>query len=327
MTGNDHGRRGPTRVRAWSRAAGYTFLHRARSLSATARVTPDFLIVGAQKAGTSTLAARLFAHPQVLPPLRREVHYFDLNHRRPEAWYRAHFPTVRERVRRAQAHGRAITGESSPYYLFHPAAPRRIVTALPEVRIIAVLREPVARAVSEYHHAVRLGFESRPIEAALDVDRRMVEDLPPGAVPWDDPEGWPRRRSYLERGHYAVQLARWFEVLPRERMLILSTDDLRDQSALVSVQRFLALDEVRADETVRNVNDYQEPPTRLCERLAAHYEPHNARLRELLGFLPWDEHQASRRGTQARKPPRRSLISDATNRTSATVRMAARRRR
>ena len=278
------------RAEALCRAAAFEALRATRAMLPQPRMSPDFVVIGAQKAGTSTLAARLFAHPQVLPPLRREVHYFDLHHTRSRAWYQSHFPTVRERDAVARVHGKAITGESSPYYLFHPSAPVRLHAVVPDVRLIAILREPVERAISEYHHAVRLEFETRPIDVALSPGRQMMDDLPERWSPWDDRDGWPRRRSYIERGHYAIQLERWFAVVPREQMLIISTDDLRNLRAHRLVQDFLGLEPFRqVHGIVRNVNHYDDPPIELRDRLAAHYAPHNARLRELLGFLPWSD--------------------------------------
>ena len=84
------------------------------------RALPDAMIIGAMKSGTSSLHYYLTQHPQVIPPLRKEVHYFDLNFARGEGWYRANFG------RQGQP---GLNLDSSPYYLFHPLAPARAVRA------------------------------------------------------------------------------------------------------------------------------------------------------------------------------------------------------
>ena len=96
-------------------AAARVFLRRP---TASLRATPDFLIVGAQRAGTTSLYRYLAEHPAVAPPIRKEIQYFSLHHGRGDQWYRSHFP-VAGRDRR--------TFEATPYYLLHPAAPARLV--------------------------------------------------------------------------------------------------------------------------------------------------------------------------------------------------------
>src|SRR5687768_14227353 len=102
---------------------------------------PDFLIIGAQKCVTTYLYRTLVEHPLVLPALRKEVHFFDNGYRRGLAWYRGYFPV------RA---GADISGEASPYYFFHPHAPRRIKECVPGVKLILLLRHPVMRAYSHF---------------------------------------------------------------------------------------------------------------------------------------------------------------------------------
>jgi hypothetical protein len=249
---------------------------------------PDFVVVGAQKAGTSSLYGQLAAHPSVIPALRKEVHFFD-RPRAPLARYRDWFPTVDALARVAARTGRGITGEATPYYLCHPAVPRRLREAVPEVRVIAVLRDPVGRAVSGYHHAVRVGDERRPIEVALDPS--AAEDLPPAsAVAWyDDPRSPLRLHGYLARGRYAEQLERWFAVFPREHLLVLDSHELRAGRIPDAVRTFLDLPPgdgaVVAD---RNVGAYASPDPGVEATLREYFRPHNARLVSLLGVeLPW----------------------------------------
>jgi hypothetical protein len=264
------------------RRTGAAALLAARLPTTPWRALPDFVIIGAQKAGTTSLYEALVSHPDVQRAFRKEVHFFDTTRYPRVSWYRRHFPIDRSGM---------VTGESSPYYLFHPAVPARMRKVLPDVRLIVVLRDPVARAVSQYHHAKSWGFERRPIEIALDPTEQ--ERL----APLDD-DGWydradspARERAYLARGQYAEQLERWFREFDRAQVLVLDSAALRDGTAIGDAQEHLGL---RAHEIAtipnRNVGTYEQPDPALVIRLREHFAPHDERLAALLGRRPsWVE--------------------------------------
>jgi hypothetical protein len=252
-----------------------------RRWNAHGRVLPDFVILGAQKAGTTTLYTQLSTHPSVVPALRKEVHYFDAAPR-PVEWYRAFFPRRRAMDARTASVGGAFTGEATPFYLFHPAAPARLRATVPHARLVAILRDPVERAVSGYHHAVRMGDEARPIDVAL--DPANAEELPDAVEWYDDPACPARRRGYLARGRYAEQLERWFAVMGREQVLVLETRQLAGGVALGKTLDFLGLAATAVDpESDRNVGSYEAPDPEVERRLRAYFAPHNDRLFALLG--------------------------------------------
>ena len=115
--------------------------------TASLRAEPSFIIAGAQRCGTTSLYKTLCQHPGVVPAvLHKGVHYFDTSAHRSHSWYLGHFPTRSTLHRHAYAGRDAMTGESSPYYLFHPHAPARIADALPDVRVLVLVRDPVERA-------------------------------------------------------------------------------------------------------------------------------------------------------------------------------------
>ena len=103
------------------------------------RRLPDFLIIGAQKCGTSSMFAYLNQHPQMKLPDVKEIHFFDLNYSNGLDWYTSHFPP-------ASLSHRMVTGEASPYYLFHPHVPERVRLHCPDVKLVVMLRNPVDRA-------------------------------------------------------------------------------------------------------------------------------------------------------------------------------------
>ena len=119
---------------------------------------PNFLGVGTQKGGTTTLHELLSNHSKVYVPPAKEIHYFDQEIQKSQNWYARHFESAKKDQK---------CGEITPYYLFHPEAPKRIKTVVPNARLIVLLRDPVERAISQIVHAKSRGFEELDIENAI----------------------------------------------------------------------------------------------------------------------------------------------------------------
>jgi hypothetical protein len=242
------------------------------------RALPDALIIGAMKSGTSSLHYYLTQHPQVVPPLRKEVHYFDLNLARGERWYRANFG-------RADAGG--LNVDSSPYYLFHPQVPQRAHALLPNARLIVLLRDPVRRAYSHYWHERDKGREPLSFEDAIAAEPERVERdharLAAGEI---DRSASHQYFSYLARGRYAEQLQRWLQFYRREQMLVLRFEDLA-REPLPVLNRTLdwlglpAMANARLEP--RNTRRYAPIAPETAARLQEYFAPHNAELESLLG--------------------------------------------
>lgn len=265
---------------------------------------PNFLIIGAQKAGTTWLAYRLRQHPDVfMPP--REVHFFDNagNFEKGLAWYESHFEDAR---------GKRVIGEKTPEYSWvggrgpgHlPEVHRNIHAVLPEVRLIMVLRNPVDRAISHLTHLIRAG-QLGPMERVDDLlvgrRRQLVTDI-----------------GVIDRGRYVNQIAAFRELFdPRQMLILVHEEDVEAQPrvGLAKVCRFLGIDSSipvptldrkrnAADRTrLRLILDYYVPPLRpqtwrldrwlkpwkgspsenAMRELYRIYAEDNARLFELLG--------------------------------------------
>lgn len=172
---------------------------------------PDFVCVGAMRCGTTTLWELLARHPRVYLPETKELHFFDDRDgalgQGLEA-YAAHFAT---------APAGAVCGESSPSYLFVPGTAERIAAVLPDARLLAILRDPVARAWSQYWFNVRRGREWLRFEEAIEREEARTRR--------DDPR-WQRWFAYVGRGRYAEQLRRYDAVFGREQLLVLFLDEL-----------------------------------------------------------------------------------------------------
>lgn len=243
-----------------------------------ARPLPDFLIVGAQKAGTTALYAYLRWHPAITGPSWKEVSYFDRHYRRGASWYRGHFPI--------RAGGRLV-GEASPGYLFHPLAPERVRATVPEAKLIALLRDPVDRALSHYHHEVALGREPLSFEEAIEAEpvrtRGEEQQLArePGyfSHPWWD-------YTYLARGRYAEQLERWLAVFPREQLLVVPSEELAADPGQIyaRVLEFLGAPRHELASYPRVYEqEYAELRAETRRSLAEYFAEPNRRLYELLG--------------------------------------------
>ena len=257
------------------------------------RELPDFLVIGAKKGGTTSVANWLVQHPQVMPMFPRSQrhkspHYFDINFWRGRSWYLSHFPSRPARALRTRRSGAAVVGETSPYYLFHPAAAGRIRATAPDVRLVAILRDPVSRAHSNYFDRVVAGTEDLPtFEAAIDAEEARTAGI--SSVWLQDPTHYSfdhDHHTYLGRGRYAEQLRVYYAHFPREQLLVLPLEALRDDPAQAfrRVEEHLGLDHHGVDLAPRNTresNPALSAETR--ERLAAYYAPHNAALTELLG--------------------------------------------
>ena len=267
-----------------------------RGITSPLRLLPDFLVIGTQRGGTTSLYHYLEELPCIAPATTKEIHFFDRRFNKGLAWYRGHFPTRLERQYEQRFHKRAfVTGEASPSYLFHPHVPRRIAKALPHVKLIVLLRNPVDRAYSQYYHAVELGLETLSFEAAIkDEEERTARER--AKIMQDEHyESYAfKHLSYLSRGIYVDQLQTWMSLFPREQFLILKSEDFYADpaSSVKQVLSFLDIPESEMKEqSYKQYNNttYSSMDSVLRKRLVEYFEPHNARLYDFLGIdFGWD---------------------------------------
>jgi hypothetical protein len=191
------------------------------------RVT--FVIAGVQKGGTTALFDYLAAMGDVAVSDVKETHFFDdetLDWAAPDyAGYHAHFP---------EPDGRPC-GEATPIYAYWPNALERMAAYNPALKVILVLRDPVARAWSHWRMEYARGAEQAPFAWCIRQGRRRLFE----AEPW----GVHREFSYVERGYYGEQVERLFGMFPKSQVLILRSEDLRADpaAALSRVRGFLGL--------------------------------------------------------------------------------------
>jgi hypothetical protein len=258
------------------------------------RMLPGFLIIGTQRGGTTSLYKYLMQHPNLAHALTKELRFFDVNYHRGLGWYRSRFPS--RRYRDMVRHRRGIdliVGEASPDYLFYPHAPARVARDLPDVKLIVLLRNPVDRAFSHYWHQFKRGHETLSFAEAVEAEPRRLEGelerivADPGYSSYE----W-HHHSYVTRGRYQGQLARWMDLFPRDRFLIERSEDFfQDPKGVFGrVLEFLELPhhDLTDYETFNAFSSGRMDPD-LRARLVEDLRPDNRRLYEELGQdFGWD---------------------------------------
>lgn len=254
------------------------------------RTKPDFLVIGTQKAGTTSLYQYLRAHPQVTAPAeRKELHFFTMNYGKGLDWYLSHFPPRHRR-------GGKLWFEATPDYLcHHEIAAERIRRDLGRPKLVVVLRDPVQRAWSAWK--MWHGFQAVPERRRKADGRSFAQAI--GEELCASGKAATRPYYYLAMGRYAEQLATWFRLFGRDGLLILDHADMeRDLHDFMNrICRFLDIAPMSRETTTalagrrywstgKRVLTPEDRTT--MARLADYYAPHDRALADLLGCeLSW----------------------------------------
>ena len=296
-----------SRIKRWRKPLYWyeRSLEAYRVTTSPLRLLPEFLIIGVQKGGTSSLYKYLEEHPCVAPALVKEVHFFDNKTRdhkygKGMPWYRSHFAYSAHRTyHNLVHHQQLITGEASPDYIFDPFAPKRVASLLPQAKLILMLRNPVDRTYSHYLHNVRAFWDPKreplSFEEAIAIEETRLKGEIEKLQQDDSYFSYNYMHyTYLRRGIYADQLERWFEFFPREQILILKSEDFFADPGLIfkQVLEFLDLPTFELSEYIsfnaRTQNSLDIPPE-IKAWLVDYFRPHNQRLYQLLGTnFDWD---------------------------------------
>lgn len=291
--------RGVARVPAPVRALANRSLRAFGMATADLRARPDFLLIGAKRAGTTTLYHALVRHPDVAilfprPANIKSPHYLDLEHARGSRWYRSHFPLLRP-----PGLSRPVAGDADPYALYHPVAPRWAHEEAPDARILVLLRDPVERAFSHWWDRTKAGIETLPFADAIAAEEERLAGeeerlLADPETPRPAHEHW----SYVDRGRYARQLARWLAVYPAGQLLVARSEDLYRRPADVydRVLGFLGLAPFLPEEFGRHHSHRDRPGVDPAVRalVSPLVAGPNRELASLLGTpLWWDDDGAT----------------------------------
>jgi hypothetical protein len=250
------------------------------------RALPDFIIIGAQKSGTTSMFRFICQHPQIVPSAIKEVHFFDggadpsvNNFEKGMPWYSTYFPS------RKSINADQKTFEATPSYMFNPLAPKRIYDLIPQVKLIALLRNPTERAISHYFHEQRKRREPLSILEAMEAEETRLKS---SIEEKDYKSDVFIHFSYKSRGLYKDQLGRYINHFPLEQILILPSKDFfaNPDAILARVFEFIEVDKnfKVQDLAPRMVaNNKVEIEPKVYEYLNSFFLPHNQALYEMVG--------------------------------------------
>ena len=199
---------------------------------------PDFLGIGTQKGGTTTLHKLLINHPSIYQPECKEVHYFDQNYEKTVNWYKEYFKGASSTQK---------IGEITPMYLYLPEAPKRIHKLLPQVKIIVLLRDPVERTLSHIFHARKRGYEKLEPEQAIEAEEERLNNKSMYSL---------QKHSYISRSKYIEQLDRYENLFRKEQILVLQSERLfkETQETWSAILEFLGIDDQKIGEKIPKEN-------------------------------------------------------------------------
>ncbi len=253
------------------------------------RVVPDLVLAGVQRSGTTALFEALYRLPNVERPRRgKGSHYFSYNYFRGWEWFQAQFPTQMWAKTVELRHGQPMfCFDACPYYLFHPFAVERMAQALPDAKIMVMLRDPVRRAESHFHHSVSHGHEDLAFTDALAAEtERMAGEDEKMQQDWSYWSHSHEHHSYVSKGMYAEQLERLFSFYPREQVMVIQSEAFyrEPNRILEEVTSWVGLQPVSLDqEDDRNGHSYKKMDSEMRSQLIEIYQEPNERLYELLG--------------------------------------------
>jgi hypothetical protein len=243
--------------------------------------TPDFIIIGAQKCGTSTMFHHLAKHPDIFLPKQKELHFFDENFAKGVEYYLQFFN------RKKMPDRPFCTGEASPFYFFHPLAASRIQQHFPAIKLILLLRNPVSRTYSQYQHMKRKDRISISFEHAVHLEPEILNHRRDAY--FDDEthsDLMYRRFSFLARSRYAEQLQTWYQHFSREQILIIKSEDYFKNPTEIFQQIFEFIGLQPFSIILPNdhqPSDYPSMKTETRKQLQEYFEPYNQELYKLTG--------------------------------------------
>ena len=269
----------------------FSFEKLYRKMTSRLRQLPDFIIIGAGRAGTTALYSYLIQHPLIAAALTdnnesvADLHFFEYMISNNIQWYKSHFPIL---FSKSNKHKNSfITGEYTSTYMYHPDVPKRIFNLLPKIKLIVILRNPIDKAYSTYQQQFRFGEYTTSFEDTINAEFRRIDlnkDFPELNSNNYDFENFVTQ-NIIRHGVYADYLETWLKIFDRKQILILNSDDLKKSTkeTLRRVFNFLNVSNYDIKDTSQvNVGKY--PPINKITRkkLIEFFKPHNQRLNKLL---------------------------------------------
>ena len=263
------------------------FIKRGTSgFTATSRVLPDFILIGTVRSGSTSLYYNICEHPSVLPAAYDEIGFFDSNFHLGLKWYQSMFPkkSTMEKIKKKTKF--AITGEDTPFYFWKEEVPKRIQDIIPKCKLITILRNPIDRAYSNYHLGKRSKREILSFEDAIHQEMQRIEK---GVKR----EHFDHNSSYLTKGLYNLQLKNWYKIFPKEKILVISTEELakNPSETMDNIYKFLELPKYKLiNPQKRKSENYEKMSENTRDELIDFFKPHNEKLFETINNkFDWNE--------------------------------------
>ena len=258
-------------------------------------VLPDFIIFAEGRCGTTSLYEGIVDHPNVHHALQKEIYFFDAEFQRGVGWYKYHLPFVWKKFWSTKIQGKKfLTGEATPRYCVHPYASKRVYELIPKIKLIALLRNPIDKALSTYHLQLANGRERLSFEDGLkEEESRIGGEMEKMEKDENYYSANFFRYSYLTRGIYVNGLKKWMNIFPGAQFFFQESESFfkNPSYALNQIYEFLNLPKFQAKQhTHYNSRKYppMKPETR--KQLIEYFKPYNEELYKLIGkSFDWDK--------------------------------------
>lgn len=252
------------------------------------RVLPNFIIIGVQKGGTTSLFTYLVQHPQILPPLQKQTFYFNRYYDKGIKYYKASFPTESEmKALENQIGDKVLTGEATPDYIYEVEVPKRIKAVDFEPKFILIYREPVERAISEFNY-LPIYYEKH--SSINDYFIGELEAFETAYFPGISYEELMRHHStfpIISRSLYDLQYSHWLQFFAKSQFLFIDNKELKN-NALNTLNQVAHYLDIRPFETIDNKKynqtqrEKEEPTAEVIERLKAILDPHFELFKQMI---------------------------------------------
>jgi hypothetical protein len=264
----------------------------ANYMTSPLRVLPDFFVIGVVRSGTTSLFHYLGQHPCIESSAYDEIGYFDDNFHLGLSWYKSLFPTKFTKNKIKNKHGKFLTYDVTPFYIYNPLVAKRILESFPNAKIISNLRNPIDRAYSNYIIAFQEGDTTKTFEEVIHI---AMDELKKNKSKLNDNAYLVNvhYENILARGFYADQLKIWYEFFPKDQLLMVSSEALANNTnnSLNKIFNFLDLSDFKINDTTRkNKREYSPMKKDTRNLLIEFYKPHNEKLYRLIGRnFDWDK--------------------------------------
>ena len=248
-------------------------------LTSSIRVLPDFFVIGGVRSGTTSMYHYLGQHPSIEKSAYDELGFFDDNFRLGWGWYRTLFPTTITKKNIKRKTGKFLTFDDTPFYIYSEDVAKKIKNYFPKTKLIVILRNPIERAHSNYHLAVRMGDEKRTFDQTIDDEIQKIGKY--DEIKMDDFIS----QSYLGRGLYAKQLEIWFKHFSASAIKVLESNRFSNNTkeTMNEIFEFLDLpDHNITNLEKKNVAEYPPMRTETRQKLCDFFSEYNEKLYDML---------------------------------------------